>query len=250
MLADRDAWLQYYADRGLTTLPLRPREKRPLRSGWRTPFPDAWMDTPADANVGILCGVASGGLVVLDFDSRDGPREVLCMRAEELAVHTLVVRTARGWHVYARDASARTCSPQVGLDVRAEGSLVVAPPSIHPAGVGYELVNADAPIAALADLGFALVSRKADCQAVDWSRVESWIAIQSPRLQDAWRRLREPTGEFDRSSADFAVARCLHEAGFTVEEIIEVLCALPGSKARERGADYARRTAVRAGAAR
>ena len=134
MLAERDKWLRFYAERGLATLPLRPREKRPLRRGWRTPTPDAWVGAPADANVGILCGAPSGDLVVLDFDSRDGPREILGVRAEELAVHTLVVRTWRGWHVYARSVNCRTHSPLAGLDIRAEGSLVVAPPSVHPSG--------------------------------------------------------------------------------------------------------------------
>lgn len=246
---DREPWLEYYAQRGLATLPLRPREKRPLRAGWQTPSPNAWANVPRDANVGVLCGTASGNLVVLDFDSRDGPHEAMGMRPTEIAVHTLVVRTARGWHVYTRDANARTSSPWNGLDVRAEGTMVVAPPSMHPSGAMYELVNPSAPIAALSSLPIVLepnVPEDADEIVVDWDRVESWINVQAPKLRASYALLREPRGEFDRSRADFAVSRCLWEGGFAVDEIVAVLLALPGSKTRERGEAYARRTIARA----
>ena len=199
-----------------------------------------------DANLGVLCGAASGGLVVLDFDTREGLREASGMRPEELAVHTLVVRTARGWHVYARANGARTHSPWDGLDVRAEGSMVVAPPSVHPTGVHYEFVSGSSPIAMLSALPFALESRSSggvSSPEVDWEALGELIAAQAPKLRAHWDLLREPRGQFDRSRADFAVARCLWEAGYDVDAIAAVLLALPGSKARERGDGYARRTA-------
>ena len=235
----------------MATLPLRAREKRPLHVGWRVPDPNSWVAAPPDANLGVLCGAASAGLVVLDFDTRDGVREAMGMRAEELAIHTLVARTARGWHVYARDTSARTSSPWKGLDVRAEGSLVVAPPSIHPSGVEYEFVRADAPIAPLAGLPIELVvagQQDAVGVVVDWVSVEEWISAQAPKLRESWRLLRKgaPNEAFDRSRADFAIARCLWEGGYSVDEVVVVLQGLPGSKARERGEVYARRTALRA----
>lgn len=248
---EREAWLAFYRERGMVTLPLRAREKRPLHVGWRVPDPDAWVAAPPDANLGVLCGPASGGLVVLDFDTRDALRDAIGMRAEELAIHTLVARTARGWHVYARHPSARTRSPWKGLDVRAEGSMVVAPPSIHPSGVAYEFIHTDAPIASLPLLPIDLVAvgqQDAIEIVVDWVGVEEWISAQAPKLRDSWRALREgaPNETFDRSRADFAIARCLWEAGYSVDEVAAVLQGLPGSKARERGEAYARRTASRA----
>lgn len=250
---ERDDWLAWYASRGLATIPVAPRGKRPLRSGWRRPSADAWKHTPPDANVGILCGAASGGLVVLDFDTADGPWEASGMRPDELGVHTLVARTARGWHVYARDDHARTTSPWKGLDIRAEGSMVVAPPSVHPSGKAYAFLRTDAPIAALSALPFAWeadVPEDDGAVEVDWASLEDLIAGQAPKLRAHWALLKEPRGEFDRSRADFAVARCLWEAGYSVRDIALVLEALPGSKARERGALYATRTAARAAAAR
>jgi len=80
---------------------------------------------------------------------------------------------------------------------------------------------------------------------------EAWIDLQAPKLQEAWRRQRSPpSGSWDASRADFAVARCLWEGGWSEPDTVAVLMALPGSRARERGEDYARVTVARAFAAR
>lgn len=250
---DRDGWLAWYATRGLVTIPVVASGKRPLRAGWQSADPAVWTGAPPDANIGVLCGAASGDLVVLDFDTRDGLREASGMRPEELAVHTLVARTARGWHVYARDASARTSSPWKGLDVRAEGSMVVAPPSMHPSRVQYEFVHIEVPIAPLAGLPFTLdveAPKTERPRTIDWDAVENLVSVQSPKLRAHWALLKAPAGEFDRSRADFAIARCLWEAGYGADEVARILMALPGSKARQRGEAYAVRTAARAGAKR
>jgi hypothetical protein len=41
----------------------------------------------------------------------------------------------------------------------------------------------------------------------------------------------------------------LWEGGFDLDEIVRVLVALPGSKSRERGEEYARRTVAKASGA-
>lgn len=262
--SEREEMLALYERLGFATVPLVPRGKRPLRRGWQVPSRDAWRDAPADANVGILCGAPSGGLVVLDFDTHDGPHDVFGMEPRELAVHTLVVRTTRGWHVYARHDPAPTTSPRPGLDIRGEGSQVVAPPSVHPSGAAYTFVAEPRRVAALSELtapedvfgrtrpGEAEASDEVAVaqpgSEPDWARADEWVALQSAKLQAAWKCLRsgEVDDEFDRSRADFAVARCLWEGGWSAAEIATVLLALPGSKAAERGEEYARKTAARA----
>jgi hypothetical protein len=204
--------------------------------------------------VGVLCGKPSGGLVVLDFDSPDAVRDVLLMRVEELSVHTLVARTARGYHVYAL-APGHAHGHVQGVLVRSDGGMVAAPPSIHPSGVVYEFVNANAPLASLASLGFGgepEPTAASDEPRVDvrWDLIEEWVSAQAPKLRASWALLRKPEGTFDRSRADFAVSKCLWEGGFAREEIVAALLALPGSKARERGLEYARRTVDRAGGGR
>lgn len=247
-------WRRFYAGLGLVTIPLRPGEKRPLRKGWLDGREEQWVDAPIDANLGVLTGPISAGLVVLDFDTDDGPFEVLGFRPRELATRTLVVKTARGWHVYARSMDLATSSPRAGLDVRGEGALVTAPPSMHPSGIRYELVGPCRDIAPLN--AFSTVDMLApvavvtplDVSGVDMALVEEWISAQWPALQAAWAKLRRPpAGEsFDPSRADFAIARCLWEGGYSAEQVASILCALPGSRARERGRAYALRTAVKA----
>lgn len=251
-MRQRDAFLAVYARLGFATLPLRPRGKRPLRKGWQVPDPRAWDDAPPEANVGVLTGAVSGGLVVLDFDHEDGPFEVLGLRPRELAEQTLVVQTSRGWHAYFRSDDLRTRSPMPGLDIRGDGAMVVAPPSVHPSGVVYEIVGDLREPARLESLLPAETEDPAQSAPadVDWEEIEAWIALQAPKLREAWRRLKEADGKFDRSSADFAVARCLWEAGHPEDVVVDVLLALPGSKTRERGKVYAVRTVRRAAAVR
>lgn len=79
-------------------------------AAWR----EYWRDAPPDANVGILTGAPSGGLVVLDFDTREGPEAILGMTPQQLAVVTIVVETHRGWHVYAREPGRATNTPPGG----------------------------------------------------------------------------------------------------------------------------------------
>lgn len=249
-MMERKEFLELYAGLGFVTVPLRPREKRPLRKEWLKPDPAAWRDSPPDANVGVLTGEPSGGLLVVDLDYDDGPFEVFGLRPRELAEHTLVVRTGRGWHVYTRAKDLRTRSPSPGVDLRGSGAMVVAPPSVHPSGARYAFVGSARRVAAFDELVPALEDRPSAAHdapgalpEVDWEQVESWIALQAPKLQEAWSRLRRPPSDaFDRSRADFAVARCLWEAGHSDEAIVQVLMALPGSKAAERGEVYARRT--------
>lgn len=252
-LLDRDAWLAWYAERGLATVPVVPRGKRPLRAGWQRGGASAWAGAPPDANLGVVCGAPSGGLVVLDFDTPEGVRSAFGMRPERVADHTLVVRTSRGWHVYARESGRATSSPWPGLDVRGERSLVVAPPSVHPSGIKYEFVRSDVPISPLCKLPVTLgpiVPHEDQPSPIDWEALEALVGSQASKLRRHWALLREPRGEFDRSRADFAVARCLWEAGYELEDIARVLLALPGSKASERGQQYAFRTAARAAGVR
>lgn len=247
-------WREFYDRLGLVTVPLRPREKRPLRRGWLAGEPEQWIGVSPDVNLGVLTGLISKGLVVLDFDTSDGPFDVLGFRPRELATRTLVMKTSRGWHVYARSTDTATTSPRAGLDVRGDGALVAAPPSVHPSGSRYEIVGPCREIAELSSFTTPeMLAPVRACDAlevpgVDMELVEEWISAQWPALQAAWAKLRSPpvTGSYDPSRADFAVARCLWEGGYSAQDVATILCALPGSRARERGRAYALRTAIKA----
>lgn len=104
-----------------------------------------WNDWP-DANIGIRTGEVSG-LVVLDVDTYQGGDASLeeLQREHGALPPTLTVKTGGGgWHYYFRSAPGIRASNTTnlhglpGLDVRAEGGYVVAPPSRHRSGERYE----------------------------------------------------------------------------------------------------------------
>ncbi len=110
------------------------------------------------ANIAIVVGRISGNAVALDFDDH-----ALAMRAfpnlEELAQITLVERTSRGYHVVfrvlGRPVGTTTLTGRgLALDVKREGSYMVAAPSTHPDGTPYKLVSPNVKIATIARTEF------------------------------------------------------------------------------------------------
>ncbi|HPO10222.1 MAG TPA: bifunctional DNA primase/polymerase, partial [bacterium] len=130
-----------YAAKGWSVMPLNgkvPVTKHGFKDA--TTDPDGiktwWADCP-NANVGIVTGKRSG-LIVLDIDPRHGGDESLREIMEECGSfsETVVCETGGGGlHFYFRcseeDMRGRT-GILPGIDVKAEGGYVVAPPSIHP----------------------------------------------------------------------------------------------------------------------
>jgi hypothetical protein len=137
-----------YARRGWSVFPCRPRDKRPAtRNGFKDGTVDkgrivaGWTRAPL-ANVAIVTGVASG-VIVLDVDPRNGGNESLAeleRRYGELP-ETPTVRTGGGGHHYyfAALPGSHVKSRKVadGLDLKADGGYILAPPSVHPSGGVY-----------------------------------------------------------------------------------------------------------------
>jgi hypothetical protein len=237
--------------------------------------PRAWDHAPTDANVGILCGTASGGLVVLDFDEPDLCRRVLGMTPRSLGVLTVVVESSRGHHVYARHPGVATRVPQEGFSILGDGSLVVAPPSVHASGRAYCFMAEPRRIANLTEFAdeSILATEPADgapspameesavetgsAEPVTLSEAAAVVERQHARVREAWRLLTTPlpedvvfegSGSDAWSRADFLVALCLIQHGHEPAGVARLLLALPGSKARVRGERYAARTCARAAA--
>lgn len=143
-MTPRDAALAY-ARRGWHVLPCRPRGKEPLTPhGCKDATTDEqtirswWQRWPA-ANVAIATGRASG-ICVLDVDPRAGGDETLAA-LERLPPTVEALTGGGGRHLYFRHpgghvkSAARALGP--GLDVKADGGYVIAPPSVHPSGAEY-----------------------------------------------------------------------------------------------------------------
>ena len=103
----------------------------------------AWWSRHPGAGVAVRTG-SEAGLVVLDVDGELGADSLheLERRHGELPATTVCAETGSGSHYYFKHPggeirnSAGRLGP--GLDLRADGGYVVAPPSPHPSGRCYE----------------------------------------------------------------------------------------------------------------
>lgn len=105
----------------------------------------AWWDRVPDANIGIATGRESG-LVVLDVDPRHGGDDTLeALQAThgKLPETLEVITGSKGRHLYFKYPAGVSHMKNTagalgaGLDTRADGGYVVAPPSSHTSGCDY-----------------------------------------------------------------------------------------------------------------
>jgi len=135
-----------YASRGWPVFPCRPRGKEPLTDhGFKDATTDvetirAWWQKWPNANVAIPTGQAT--FVVLDVDVRAGGDDALrdlIARYGPLPDTPTVITGGGGTHYYFKPpATPLRCSRLAdGLEIKADGGYVVAPPSVHPSGRAY-----------------------------------------------------------------------------------------------------------------
>ncbi len=123
--------------------------KQPVLGRWQEQAatdPDVirgWWERWDDSNIGIVTGPRSG-LAVLDVDPRSGGTDSLAELEERTGVLPGTVQSVTGGggvHLLYRHPGApiksRAHSLGPGLDVKADGGQIVAPPSLHPSGRRY-----------------------------------------------------------------------------------------------------------------
>lgn len=146
-----------YALRGLPVFPLQPRSKRPATThGFKDATLDldqiarSWTRTP-HANIGMPTGEPSG-IYVVDIDGAEGHRTWAALFPDEGHVpNTTRVATGRegGVHLWFRVAGTDAKLPNADLgwklDTRGFGGYVLLPPSVHPNGSRYRLIEAFPP---------------------------------------------------------------------------------------------------------
>lgn len=140
------------AGKGVTVIPLR--GKIPAIKEWQAQRGttleqiDGWQRTGVLENIGIVCGEASGNLVVLDFDGMEGYKAFVARFYDVADTHTVATGSGNGMHVYYRvkvlpKSSGVLNVPGGHMEVKANGRQVVAPPSVHPdTGALYHIRNA------------------------------------------------------------------------------------------------------------
>lgn len=158
-----------YVAAGLSVIPIARGTKLPASFRWAPPSQertyserqptthelDDWF-TDTTHQLGIVGGAVSGGLVVLDFE-RDDLAPLWCKQLiarapalQPLLARVPLVMTGKGHHVYLRMdqplghellcvVGEQTCL----IETQGEGCYVVAPPSVHPDGQVYQLMQGD-----------------------------------------------------------------------------------------------------------
>jgi hypothetical protein len=134
-----------YAARALPVFPCVPRGKTPaiargFHAATTNPATIRRLWTDPDRNVAIPTG-ASSRLWILDIDGAEGEATLRALEAKHGAIpKTRIVITSRGrhaWFAYAGTIPSSAGKIGPGLDVRADGGYVVAPPSVHSSGHCY-----------------------------------------------------------------------------------------------------------------
>jgi hypothetical protein len=146
-----------YAAQGWAVFPCQSQSKEPAT---RRGFKDAttnpatirrwWLAQP-DYNVGVATGAVSG-VLVLDVDGGVGAETLRDLEQRYGPLPgTACSITSSGCHLWFSidDAVPSTAGRLgAGLDIRADGGYVIAPPSVHPDGGVYRWLNATPPVAA------------------------------------------------------------------------------------------------------
>lgn len=142
----------WYASHGFAVFPLGERSKKPITvNGLHN-----WTDSPDNAadcwklfpnsNIGLVCGTPSHGLLVIDLDVSDEKDGIATLHEWEKANGELPetatsITGSGGRHLFYRTDRTGihpSVNPELGVDIRSDGSYVIPPPSIHPSGEMYE----------------------------------------------------------------------------------------------------------------
>lgn len=152
MTAASDAMLKAalaYAEARWSVVPMVPGGKQPLVP-WlefqqRRAGPDEirdWFQRWPDANIAVVTGAISN-IVVIDIDPRHGGEASLKLLDAEAGPIPSTLEAASGgggrhlYFAYPGRTVRNRAGLRPGIDLRGDGGIVVAPPSLHPSGRRY-----------------------------------------------------------------------------------------------------------------
>lgn len=144
-------WVWFYHKQGITVIPVKEKDKRPNISTWadyQHMQPDDkkiqfWLDQGKFENIGIVCGIASNNLVVIDIDDETIVEKIGIDLKKVHDQGNWVVKTGKGYHIYCKHKDNPEDTKKhddLHIEYRANACYVVAPPSVHPSGHQYEFL--------------------------------------------------------------------------------------------------------------
>lgn len=243
---------------------LRPNSKRPVVDAYEVEpieYIRKWLDDGGNVGVSLL-----GDLIAIDADD-----DRFADAAEETLPPTFTVETGGGGeHRYYRCEgwdSNRTLS-DLG-EIRSDGWQVAAPPSIHPNGRRYRVIE-DRPIAEVEPAALekllaevsdrpwyqnastgstntsparrrrpgvggaaAPIPEQYPNRPAEWSTLKKWLARQ-PKDLLGWL---SASSSDDWSGREFTLCKCLAEGGFAPEAIADALYRIHPNAKWHRGTD-------------
>ena len=142
-----------YTDLGISVLPVS--GKVPAIRSWaerqRKRAPVAmiqyWHREGLLSGVGIVAGTVSNNLVVVDLDSPEAVATYLNRWPELADTYMVTSGSGKGAHLYyyakvmPRTTRVVNASGGGNIELRADGTYVVAPPSLHPSGKPYSVAR-------------------------------------------------------------------------------------------------------------
>lgn len=175
------SYVERYLRQGVCLIPIAFKSKKPTVE-WkqyqkRKPTESeisSWFNGK-EANIAIVCGAVSDNLVVLDCDSQElfvALNDTWFTKyGKKIDTMTPVVQTGGGgYHVYLKVKYKPQLFHPTGEDrkripdIQSEGGYVLAPPSVHPSGNPYRLLNPDVKdifhVTSLLDLGIKVPASK------------------------------------------------------------------------------------------
>jgi len=154
-----------------------------------------WRDWPA-ANIGIACGPA--GLAVVDIDPRHGGDQSLADLIEKHGPLPETVETITGGggrHILFKNPNGLVVKSKTiaaGLDMKAGGGYICAPPSLHASGRLYQFEFSRHPKGtALAPLPAWLAVMAGDAmrnERAEAANPDGWVAMMLSRGADEGER--------------------------------------------------------------
>jgi len=219
------------------------QRRRPTLIEVRRDF-DAEAGSP---NVAVICGGVSS-LVVLDTDGREAEEQMTGLALPR----TLSVRTARGRHWYFRATAplrsrVLSLSGNGHIELRGEGTYVLAPPSQHPSGLHYVFEDPEAPLAELPQTILDLFPARAPASPTSDGLPTRWVQMITrwPQAQAAWSG-QGAHPDKSGSGCDMFLAHFTRRLGFNRDEVREILRAAPYPMDGSRTPDYLDRTVHKA----
>jgi len=216
----------WYCKKGFSVVPMRVAKKMPHIKWEQYQKEKAdenqiadWWKFFSDANVGIVTGAISD-LTVIDLDTDEAKDRMTEMFSEyDLTIPT--VKSPHGEHWYFRYAEGIPSRPDIfpGCDIRSEGAIIIAPPSVNDNGGKYEwVVKANLP----SELPVIPIAIFKELERVtEKSRFGVQNDHKQQHLTTADHKLLFTDGRRDNDL--FHTANCLVKGGMDTEYIYQVL---------------------------